>query len=78
MTSPIKCLIENCTRPAYIRGLCKICYNGAKYHIKATPITWAQLEELGLALPRKTRGRGMGPGTSLFSQALYKVRNEKI
>lgn len=48
-----KCLIEDCRKPAKNRGLCGACAKLAHKAVKSGSVTWAKLEELGLARPLK-------------------------
>ena len=50
----VTCL--TCTNEPVRRGLCAACYQAAHRRIKAGDATWAQLEELKLALPAQ-RGK---------------------
>lgn len=60
-----KCLINNCTREAKTRGLCKMCYTSASNSIKRGKVhSWEQLIELGLALPSASQD------SSVFTKAL--------
>lgn len=50
-----KCIVKGCHRQAatvnMYRGMCLVCYSRAKKAVDEKKLTWARLEELGLALP---------------------------
>ena len=45
------CIAGDCGNIVYARGLCRACYQSARYHIQRGTTTWAKLEALGLAAP---------------------------
>lgn len=55
-----KCLVPNCPRDRYTRGLCHAHYVGAGKIVRDGLCTWEELEENGKSLPRIVRG-GVGP-----------------
>ena len=47
------CLTTNCKNEATSsRGLCKSCYSSACYAARVGDLSWEELEELGLCLPK--------------------------
>lgn len=51
--APIPCIIPQCTKPQRSRGLCNACARRAYHSVEKGTATWADLEELGFALPPK-------------------------
>lgn len=52
------CVVPHCSRESKIRGLCPSCYQLARTLVFKGKITWAFLEEKGMAIPldnNKTR-----------------------
>ena len=62
------CVVPDCGREAKIRGLCGRCCTAARAQIKKGNITWAKLEELGLAVAPKHNAFGGEQG--VFAKAL--------
>ena len=46
-----RCLVGDCIRDAFKRGLCRACYGAAKSVTEYYPITWLDIDLLGLASP---------------------------
>lgn len=81
-TGPSPCLTKGCTG-VYRgdgkggrggRGLCSRCYASARFAVSKGKVTWAELEELGLAQPVRPKV-GMIPG--LFMTQLAEARKRK-
>lgn len=53
-----RCLNPRCKRQARARGLCSTCYSAALRNVYKGNFTWAQLEEIGKALPPRPRSGG--------------------
>ena len=43
------CLVEECRREPYARGMCRSCYESARRQIVAGNRSWEELVEMGLA-----------------------------
>lgn len=70
------CVVPGCGREAKIRGLCGRCNTAARAQIKKGKTTWADLEQLGLAIPPKKAAFGQGePG--VFAKALKNALGDK-
>lgn len=65
-----KCLIENCDRNVYSRGLCDICYQIARLMVRKSETSWTYLIEKGLAKDVRARGND-----SLFKIEFLKIKN---
>lgn len=65
-----KCAVELCIRPAAaeMRGLCMLCYSKAKKKVESGEVTWDQLEDMGLCLPKVD----VDPFTAAYNQAKEK------
>jgi hypothetical protein len=61
-----RCLIPKCGRAQKSRGLCAACNSAALRKISRGETSWADLIDMGLALPPEKRG----PRGGAFSQAL--------
>ena len=46
-----QCVIPNCSRSRYSRGLCKPCYQSTAARVQRGDVSWKQLIESGLAFP---------------------------
>ncbi len=65
------CLMPDCKRKHYSRGLCQVCYNQAWRMIKRGDLEWQMLIDRNLALPASSGGRGLSSTTvNLFDVSL--------
>lgn len=64
-----KCMIPECDKVAFVRGVCQACYRSALNYIDRGMATEKELIDKGLILPGKQRG-----ARSPFSAALKKAR----
>ena len=47
------CLVGDCGRSIYARGMCRSCYESARRQIAAGRRTWDDLVRIGMALPAR-------------------------
>lgn len=45
------CLMPDCARDIYCRGVCRACYNTLHKQVQKGETTWEELEEADLVLP---------------------------
>lgn len=64
------CLVENCGRKVYARGLCGACIAKARRMVREGQSSWNEIERLGLIQPAAYRARG----TSIFGQAFERAK----
>ncbi len=57
------CRSPECGKPVVARGLCITCYMQAQRMVRKGKVTWDELENLGVSIPR-TRPKGSTGGYS--------------
>jgi len=50
---PTRCIVGECGREIYARGICRSCYESARRQIAAGRRSWDGLVEIGMALPAR-------------------------
>jgi hypothetical protein len=55
--TPRACPNHNELRQAYLRGLCRQCYNLLAQRVARQLTTWEEIERQGLVAPRQVGGR---------------------
>jgi hypothetical protein len=68
-----RCLITNCVRFPFSRGLCSACYTAARVAVKSGKTTWLDLETRGLAKVKAKRGRKHGAFVRAFQDEFKSV-----
>ena len=64
------CLIPECGRKRYGRGLCRGCYQSAVACVRKGKVTWEYLVEAGMSQPISNVGRPQGKFMTLLKRKL--------
>ncbi len=72
MSDSRKCLTPGCKDAASSRGLCRSCYQAARYLVNHGRASWGELEALGLCAEKATRNEA-----TKFHEALERARKKR-